>query len=103
MLMSLTNQIHGIKSMLESHQFSASQESRYSFWNTRVLQAGRPRVQNPIESVDVFNFPNPTTIALGLNQPLTKISTRDLPGRKLWPECNAGNLTAFYIEQWSST
>jgi hypothetical protein len=48
-----------------------------------VLQAGRSPVRVPDE-VDFFNLANPSslTMALGSNQPLTKISTRNLPGGK---------------------
>jgi hypothetical protein len=48
-----------------------------------MLQAGRSPVQVP-EEVDFFNLPNPSsrTMALGSTQPLTKMSTRNLPGGK---------------------
>jgi hypothetical protein len=47
------------------------------------LQAGRSPVQVPDE-VDFFNSPNLSsrTMALGSTQPLTKMSTRNLPGGK---------------------
>jgi hypothetical protein len=43
-----------------------------------------------------FNLPNPSsrTMALGSTQPLTEMSTRNLPGGKGWPEHKADNLTA---------
>jgi hypothetical protein len=46
--------------------------------------------------VEFFNLPNPSccTTALGLTQPLTEMSTRNLPRGKGWPECRADNLTA---------
>jgi hypothetical protein len=50
-------------------------------WGT-MLQAGRSRVRFPMRSLDFFNWPNPSsrTMALGLTQPLTEMSTRNLPG-----------------------
>jgi hypothetical protein len=32
-------------------------------------------------------------MALGSTQPLTEMSTRNLPGGSGWPECKADNLT----------
>jgi hypothetical protein len=51
-------------------------------WGT-MLQAGRSPVRVPDE-VDFFNLPNPSsrTMALGSTQPLTGMSTRNLPGGK---------------------
>jgi hypothetical protein len=48
-----------------------------------MLQAGRSPVRVPDE-VDFFNLPNPysRTMALGSTQPLTEMSTRNLPGGK---------------------
>jgi hypothetical protein len=60
------------------------------------LQAGRPRVRVPMRSLDFFShFPNPSsrTMALGSTQPLTEMSTRDLPGSKGLPARKANNLT----------
>jgi hypothetical protein len=51
-------------------------------WVT-MLQAGRPRVRVPMRSLGFFfNLPNPSsrTMALGSTQPLTEMSTRNLPG-----------------------
>jgi hypothetical protein len=47
------------------------------------------------EVIGFFNLPNPSsrTYVLGLTQPLTEISTRNLPGGKGWPMCEADNLT----------
>jgi hypothetical protein len=63
-------------------------------WGT-MLQAGRSLVQVPDE-VDFFNLPNPSsrTIALGLGQPLTEMSTRNLPGGKMRPPHRADILAA---------
>jgi hypothetical protein len=48
--------------------------------------------------VDFFNLPNPSsrTMALGLTQPLTEMSTRNILGVKGRPERKADNLTAIY-------
>jgi hypothetical protein len=52
-------------------------------WGT-TLQAGRSWVRIPMRSLDFFNWPNPSsrTMALGSTQPLTEMSTRNLPGGK---------------------
>jgi hypothetical protein len=48
------------------------------------------------DDVDFFNLPNPSssTMALGSTQPLTEMSTRNLPGGKGRPARRADNLTA---------
>jgi hypothetical protein len=48
-----------------------------------MLQEGRSPVRVPVE-VDFFSLPNPSsrTMALELTQPLTEVSTRNLPGGK---------------------
>jgi hypothetical protein len=50
----------------------------------------------PDEETGFFNWPNPSsrTMALGSTQPLTEVSTRDLPGGKGRPARNVINLTA---------
>jgi hypothetical protein len=62
-----------------------------------MLQAGRSPVLVPDE-VDFFNLPNPSscTMALGLTQPLTEMSTRNFPGGKKWPARRTDNLSAIY-------
>jgi hypothetical protein len=62
-----------------------------------MLQAGRSPVRVPDE-VDFCNLPNPSsrTMALGSTEPLTKISTRNLPGEKKRPARKADNLAAIY-------
>jgi hypothetical protein len=62
-----------------------------------MLQAERLPVQVPDE-VDFFNLPNPSsrTIALGLTQPLTEMSTRNFPVVKKRPVHRADNLAAIY-------
>jgi hypothetical protein len=49
-------------------------------WGT-ALQAGRLRVQFPIVSMEFFHWHNPSgrTMALGLTQPLTEMSTSNIP------------------------
>jgi hypothetical protein len=50
----------------------------------------------PDEVIEFFNSHNPSsrTMALGSTQPLTEISTRNLPGGKGRSERKADNLTA---------
>jgi hypothetical protein len=50
----------------------------------------------PDEVIQFFNSPNPSsrTIALGSIQPLTEMSTRNLPGGKGGPVRKSDNLTA---------
>jgi hypothetical protein len=60
-----------------------------------MLQAGRSLVRVPDE-VDFFNLPNTSsrTVALGSTQPLTEMSTRNLPGGKMQPARRADILAA---------
>jgi hypothetical protein len=62
-----------------------------------MLQAGWSPVRVPDE-VDFFNLPYPSshTMALGSTQPLTEISTRNLPGGKKRPARRADNHAAIY-------
>jgi hypothetical protein len=62
-----------------------------------VLQAGRSPVRVPDE-VEVFNLPNTSsrTMALGSSQPVTEISTRNLPEGKGRAARRADNLAAIY-------
>jgi hypothetical protein len=50
----------------------------------------------PDEVIGFLNWPNSSsrTMALGWTQPLTEISTRNLPGDKGRSACGADNLTA---------
>jgi hypothetical protein len=51
-----------------------------------MLQGGRSQIRFLMKSLDLFlNLPNPSsrTMALGLTQPLTEMSTGSLPGRGL--------------------
>jgi hypothetical protein len=49
----------------------------------------------PDEVIGFFNWPNPSsrTMVLGSTQPLTEMSTKNLPGGKGQPERKADNLT----------
>jgi hypothetical protein len=60
-----------------------------------MLHAGRSQVRVPDE-LDFTNLPNPSsrTMTLGSTQPLTKMSTRNLPAGKKRPARKADNLTA---------
>jgi hypothetical protein len=62
-----------------------------------MLQARRLPVRAPDE-VDFFNLPNTSsrTMTLGSTQPLTEMSTRNLPGGKKRPARRADNLAAIY-------
>jgi hypothetical protein len=50
------------------------------------------------EVVAFLDLPNPSSrnMALYSTQPLTEMSTRNLPGDKGWPAREADNLTAIY-------
>jgi hypothetical protein len=61
-----------------------------------MLQVGRSRVRFPVGVIEFFfNLSNPfsSTIAVGLTQPLTEMSTRDITGAKERPVRKADNLT----------
>jgi hypothetical protein len=61
-----------------------------------MLQAGRSRVPFRMLSLSFFNLPNPSsrTMALEWTQPLTEISTRNIPVCKGRPARKGNNLTA---------
>jgi hypothetical protein len=63
-----------------------------------LLQAGRSPVRVQDEVI-FFNLPNPSshTMALGSIQPLTELSTRNLPGGKNRPARRADNLAAICV------
>jgi hypothetical protein len=58
-----------------------------------VLQAGRPSVLVPNE-VDFLSLPNLSSLVS--TRPLIEVSTRKLPGGKMWPAHGADNLAAIY-------
>jgi hypothetical protein len=61
-----------------------------------MLQTGRSRVRFPLRSLDISIEPNPSsrTMSLESTQPLTEMSTRNLPGGKERPAGKVDNLTA---------
>jgi hypothetical protein len=63
-----------------------------------MLQAGRSPVRVPDE-VDFLNLPNPSrrTMALRSTEPLTKMSTRIVPGGKKRSARRADNLAAICV------
>jgi hypothetical protein len=66
-------------------------------WGT-MLQAGRSRVQVPMRSLDLSNWPNPFRRAMALisTQPLIEMNTRNILGGKGRPARKADILTAIY-------
>jgi hypothetical protein len=62
-------------------KYSVTEKFSILHWGT-MLQAGRSRVRFPMRSLDVFNLANfsSLTLALGSTQPLTELSTRNIPG-----------------------
>jgi hypothetical protein len=64
-----------------------------------MLQAGGSPIQVEDEVDFFFNLPNPSsrTMALGSTQPLTKMSTRNLPGGEMRPARRADNLAAICV------
>jgi hypothetical protein len=58
-----------------------------------MLQAGRSPVR-VLDEVDFFNLLDPSsrTMVLGSTQPLTEMSTKNLPGGKKLLACRAHNL-----------
>jgi hypothetical protein len=73
-----------------------------------MLQAGRSRVPFPMTALIFFNLPNYSrrNMTLGFTQPLTEMSTRNLPGGKARPVRKTDKFTAIYLlsiyclEQW---
>jgi hypothetical protein len=61
-----------------------------------MLQAGRSGVRVPMRSFDCFDLPNPSsrTTTLGSAQPLTEMSTSNLPGGRGRLTRKVDNLTA---------
>jgi hypothetical protein len=58
-----------------------------------MLEAGKSPVRVPDE-VDVFNLPNPSSrsMTLGSTQPITKMSTRNIPGGEKRPARRVDNI-----------
>jgi hypothetical protein len=61
-----------------------------------MVQSGRSGVPFPERYLHFSNLPHPYSrnIALGLTEPLTETSTRNLPGGKARPARDADNLTS---------
>jgi hypothetical protein len=61
-----------------------------------MQQAGRSRPGISIGSLNIFSSPNPSisSMTLGSTQPLTEMSTRNIPGGKGRPVLKADKLTA---------
>jgi hypothetical protein len=62
-----------------------------------MLQAGRSPVQIPDElDFSIYLILPAALWTWGSTQPLTEVSTRNFPGGKERPACQADNLTATY-------
>jgi hypothetical protein len=66
------------------------------YWLRHYATSREVEGLNPIEVDFFFNLPNPSscTMALGSTQPVTEMSTRNLPGGKERTGHKADNLTA---------
>jgi hypothetical protein len=64
-------------------------------WDTMLLSR-KVAGSIPVEVIGIFGWPNPSsrTVALGLTQPLTEMSTRNLPGYKGRPARKADKFSA---------
>jgi hypothetical protein len=67
-------------------------------WLSHYATSQKVAVSIPNEVIGFFNSPNPSsrTMALGSTQPLTEMSTWNLPGGKGLSACGADNLIAIY-------
>jgi hypothetical protein len=72
---------------------------RYCGWLRHRAASWKVAGSIPDEDTGFFNWPNSSsrTVALGLTQPLTEISTRHLPWDKGQPARKADNLTAICL------
>jgi hypothetical protein len=68
----------------------------YSSWLRHYATGREVTGSIPDEVIGFFNWSNPSnrTMALGSTQPLTEMSTKNLPGGKGRPARKADNLTA---------
>jgi hypothetical protein len=76
--------------------FARSMGTRSRSWFRHYATSRKVAGSIPDEVIGFFNWPNPSnrTMALGSTQPLTEMSTRNLPGGKGQPVRGADNLTA---------
>jgi hypothetical protein len=70
--------------------------TRYRSWLRHYATSRKVAESKNPDEVDFFNLPDPSsrTMALRSTQPLTEMSTRDIPGGKRRPALKADNLTA---------
>jgi hypothetical protein len=70
--------------------------TRWHSWLRHYATSRKVAGSIPDEVIGFFNLPNPSsrTMTLGSTQPLTEMSTRNLPGGKGRPARGANNLTA---------
>jgi hypothetical protein len=56
--------------------------ARYRSWLRHNAKSRKVEGSNPYEGIAFLNLPNPSnrSVALGSTQPLTEMSTRNLPG-----------------------
>jgi hypothetical protein len=59
-----------------------------------MLQARRPWVRFPMSLDFSIDSNLPASLALGSTKPITKMSTRNIPGGKWQPVCKAHGFTA---------
>jgi hypothetical protein len=57
--------------------------TRYRSWLRHYATSRKIEGSIPVEVIELFNLPNPSSraMALGSTQPLTEMSTRNIPGR----------------------
>jgi hypothetical protein len=69
---------------------------RYYSWLRHYATSWKVTGFIPDEVIEIFNWPNPSSCSMALvsTQPVTEMSTRNLPGGKEWLAYKADNLTA---------
>jgi hypothetical protein len=93
-----TEQGDEVAMLLEVLCSNLGQNSGHHDWGLSWLSSvpsGKPVAGSSPDEVDLFNWSNPTsrTMALGSTQPLTEMSTRNVPGGKGRP-AHKGDLIA---------
>jgi hypothetical protein len=70
--------------------------TQYCNWLRHYATSWKVTGSIPNEVIEFFNWRNPSScsMALGSTQPLTEMSTSNLPGDKGWPAPKADSLTA---------